>query len=79
MQSQAFFSTTFFAFGDDGWKSSDQLWLYWVITIVSTILVLVVWSLWLRGKIQPLFAPHAWKRLLERVSPEKSKENGAGV
>jgi hypothetical protein len=79
MQSQAFFSTTFFTFSNNGWESSNQLWLYWVVTILSTLLVLVVWSLWLRGKIQPLFAPHAWKRLMQRISPEKPKENGAAV
>jgi hypothetical protein len=46
-QLQAFFSTTFFTFGNDGWEASNRLWIYWVITVPTTIVVVIVWNIWL--------------------------------
>ncbi|KAK3941799.1 hypothetical protein QBC46DRAFT_381473 [Diplogelasinospora grovesii] len=44
----AIFSTTFFNFGQDGeWDVSGKLWVYWAVTIPLTILVVVVWRVWL--------------------------------
>jgi hypothetical protein len=45
-RSQALFSTTFFTF-DNGWGASNRLWIYWVITIPATILVLIFWNIWM--------------------------------
>ncbi|KAH0536329.1 hypothetical protein FGG08_006783 [Glutinoglossum americanum] len=57
----AFFSTTFFTFGDNSPKASKQLWVYWAITIPSTLLVIVIWRLWLRGSLNL-----AWKMFFVR-------------
>jgi hypothetical protein len=46
-QLQALFSTTFFTFGDNGWKASNRFWIYWVIAVPVTIVVVFVWSVWL--------------------------------
>lgn len=45
-QLQALFSTTIFAYGDNGWEASHRFWIYWAITIPVTIVVLIVYSLW---------------------------------
>lgn len=55
-QSQALFSTTFFTFGDSGWKASPKLWVYWAIAAPVTILVVIVYVLWV-----------SYSRLLEFV------------
>jgi hypothetical protein len=46
-QLQAFFSTTFFTFGEEGWQTSNRLWIYWVITVPATVIVVIIWNLWL--------------------------------
>ena len=46
-QLQSFFSTTFFTFGGNGWEVSNRLWIYWVITVPTTIAVVAVWNIWL--------------------------------
>jgi hypothetical protein len=46
-QLQALFSTTFFTFGENGWKASHRFWIYWVITVPVTIVVVAVWNIWL--------------------------------
>lgn len=63
----ALFSTTFFTFGDDGWQASEKVWIYCVITIPLTVLVLVFWRLWLAGSIS-----HMWKKFLEKLKNEKT-------
>jgi hypothetical protein len=75
MQSQAFFSTTFFSFGDDGWKASKQIWVYWVITIPSTLLVLVIWGLWIQYPDQTLLTFDSWKKWFKRRGTAKPKED----
>jgi hypothetical protein len=41
---QSLFSTSFFSFGgDDGWKASGSFWLYWAVSIPSTLLVVVLY------------------------------------
>lgn len=76
MQSQAFFSTTFFTFGDDGWKASNRVWIYWAVTIPSTILVLIIWGLWLYGPVLAYFISHSWKKLPKRTPRVEPKEKG---
>ncbi len=71
MQSQAFFSMTFFTFSDNGWKISKEIWVYMVITIPSTLLVLVIWSFWLRAQ--------RLKEFFERRSPVQPQENSSPV
>ncbi|GAM35690.1 hypothetical protein TCE0_017f04210 [Talaromyces pinophilus] len=46
----SFFSTTFFSFGEDGLQVSKQMWLYWAITIPSTLIIMIVWRLCLHTK-----------------------------
>ncbi|KAK4193249.1 hypothetical protein QBC35DRAFT_100273 [Podospora australis] len=44
----ALFSTTFFAYGEDGgWEVSDKMWIYWATTIPSTIGIVIIWRLWI--------------------------------
>jgi hypothetical protein len=73
MSSQALFSTTFFTFDDNGWKVSKGLWLYWIITIPSTILVLALWRIRLYGLPDFLFLLQ-WKEVCERTRPVKQLE-----
>jgi hypothetical protein len=79
MQLQALFSTTFFTSGDDGLKVSRHFWVYWVVTIPSTLLIIVIWRLWLQGRVQPLFESHPWEKLSERIYRAKLKEDGLVV
>ncbi|KAI5464687.1 hypothetical protein BGZ63DRAFT_378374 [Mariannaea sp. PMI_226] len=49
----AFFSTTFFNFGDDGkWKVSKSIWIYVVVTIPVTVVSVRLWQLWLSGSLR---------------------------
>lgn len=75
MQPQAFFSTTFFSFGENGgdWKFSKRLWIYWLFAIPATALVAVTWLLWLRGIVQKFWARFVEK--IRRAKPEKPKED----
>ncbi|KAK4196951.1 hypothetical protein QBC40DRAFT_286388 [Triangularia verruculosa] len=42
------FSTTFFNYGDDGeWQVSGKMWIYWVTTLPATILIVILWRVWL--------------------------------
>lgn len=71
----AFFSTTFFQFNDNGWKASDKIWVYWVVTIPSTLLVLLIWRRWSRvSSLNPFTSESRNKR-----HSEKSKEVSAVV
>jgi hypothetical protein len=79
MQSQALFSTTFFTFGDDDWRASKQLWVYWVITIPSTILIMIIWRLWLYGPLQAGSTSHSWEKFFGRTRPTKPEGNGQAV
>lgn len=60
-QLQAFFSTTFFSFGEKGWKASDRLWIYWVITVPATVVVVIAWNLWLaHSRVQNFLKTGSW-------------------
>ncbi|OCL13491.1 hypothetical protein AOQ84DRAFT_283021, partial [Glonium stellatum] len=66
----AFFSTTFFQFNEDGWKASEKIWVYWVVTIPSTLLVLLIWRRWSRvSNLNPFTSESRSKR-----HSNKSKE-----
>lgn len=52
---QSLFSTTFFTFGDNGWKSSGKFWLYWAVTIPSTVLVVIAYSVFSNDRIRKRF------------------------
>ncbi|KAK3335949.1 hypothetical protein B0T19DRAFT_408056 [Cercophora scortea] len=43
----ALFSTTFFNFDNDEWKVSNKLWVYWVIIVPATIIIVILWRVWL--------------------------------
>ncbi|KAK4132809.1 hypothetical protein BT67DRAFT_450775 [Trichocladium antarcticum] len=44
----AIFSTTFFNYADDGsWQISDKLWIYWATTVPGTIVIVILWRIWL--------------------------------
>lgn len=45
---QALFSTTFFAYSEDGgWEVSDKMWIYWATTIPATIVIVIIWRIWI--------------------------------
>ncbi|VBB72038.1 Putative protein of unknown function [Podospora comata] len=55
------FSTTFFNYGDDGeWQVSGKMWIYWVTTLPATILIVILWRVWL-GNSDAIVA--GWKRV----------------
>ncbi|KAK0711790.1 hypothetical protein B0H67DRAFT_602492 [Lasiosphaeris hirsuta] len=43
----AVFSTTFFNYGETRWEVSGQLWIYWATVVPVTILVILLWYVWL--------------------------------
>ncbi|KAF7553715.1 hypothetical protein G7Z17_g3464 [Cylindrodendrum hubeiense] len=49
---QALFSTAFFNFGDDGWEISTGFWIYWVVTIPITAIVIVAFRTWIAPTAQ---------------------------
>jgi len=60
-QLQAFFSTTFFNFGENEWMASDRLWIYWAITVPATIVVVIAWYLWLvHSRVQNFLKTRSW-------------------
>src|SRR5271156_1942463 len=60
-QLQALFSTTFFTFSENGWQTSHRFWIYWVITVPVTIVVLVLWNIWLaHGQIRKILRTRSW-------------------
>jgi hypothetical protein len=60
-QLQAFFSTTFFTVGENGWKASNRLWIYWVITVPATIVVVIIWNIWLAySRLQKFLKTGSW-------------------
>ncbi|KAH6894240.1 hypothetical protein B0T10DRAFT_479901 [Thelonectria olida] len=49
----AFFSTTFFNFGDDKvWRVTGKIWIYVVVTVPVTVLSLYIWRLWVGGGLR---------------------------
>lgn len=60
-QLQAFFSTTFFNFGENGWIASNRLWIYWVITVPATVVVVIAWYLWLaHSRVRNFLKTGSW-------------------
>lgn len=45
----AIFSTTFFDFSEGEWKMADEIWIYWLTTMILTALTVLVWYIWLNG------------------------------
>ncbi|KAK3395471.1 hypothetical protein B0T20DRAFT_35684 [Sordaria brevicollis] len=81
----ALFSTTFFTYGDNGnWEVSDDLWIYWVTTIPTTIAVVVFWRVWLDYgdviyKWSKGLVLEMWNGLTGPVMPRRMTRNmGAG-
>ncbi|KAL2021634.1 hypothetical protein VTK56DRAFT_6987 [Thermocarpiscus australiensis] len=78
----ALFSTTFFTYGDGGWEVSGKLWIYWAITVPATIVIVIVWRIWLAnsdvimGFLQACLklVKNLWKRL---QAPRQSKAEQA--
>ena len=82
---QALFSTTFFTFSDAGtWEVSDKLWVYWATTVPATIVIVVLWRIWLANSDELLHlyaktlvgAKNAWKR--GKAGAGKKKSAGSG-
>lgn len=72
---QALFSTTFFTYGDEGWKTSKKLWVYWAVTIPSTFLVLSVYLCFANQRVRDFFA---WLlSVLERKRTERQDSEAA--
>jgi hypothetical protein len=60
-QLQSFFSTTFFTFGEEGWIVSNRLWVYWVITVPATIVVVIIWNVWLAySRLRKFLSTRPW-------------------
>ena len=60
-QLQALFSTAFFTFGENGWKASHWFWIYWVITVPVTIVVVIVWNIWLAySRLRKILRAWSW-------------------
>ncbi|KAK0668340.1 hypothetical protein QBC41DRAFT_322163 [Cercophora samala] len=85
------FSTTFFSYGDDGeWQVSGKMWIYWVTTLPATILIVILWRVWL-GNSDAIITgwkqakkwaleEQGWKRLWRKHGKENQqmiKEEGA--
>ncbi|KAK5998023.1 hypothetical protein PT974_00393 [Cladobotryum mycophilum] len=59
------FSTTFFAFQDNEWQFSNKFWIYWVIVIPLTLVVVLFWKWWIVG------GEHVrWKWLTKKQAQE---------
>ncbi|KAK3694517.1 hypothetical protein B0T22DRAFT_452698 [Podospora appendiculata] len=43
----ALFSTTFFSFDNNEWKVSSKLWVYWATIVPATIIIVILWRVWL--------------------------------
>jgi hypothetical protein len=50
------FSTTFFSFAADGWHLSRMFWLYWVVTVPLTMVVVFCWWKFLGGSFENIRA-----------------------
>jgi Mg2+ and Co2+ transporter CorA len=84
----ALFSTTFFNMNDDDgtWQASDKLWVYWVTTVPATIVIVVLWRVWLANsdaitrfmKQQVKSFRAQWKRLMTRRVRSQSAPEKAG-
>jgi hypothetical protein len=53
---KALFSTTFFRFSDQGWETSDMVWLYWAVAAPATILVLILYGSFMNARVQDFTA-----------------------
>ncbi|QKX59133.1 uncharacterized protein TRUGW13939_06264 [Talaromyces rugulosus] len=58
----AIFSTTFFEYGEEKLQASKQLWIYWVVTIPSTLLIVIIWRS-LLNKNPPVTWRTLWSHL----------------
>lgn len=64
----SFFSTSFFQLSENGWKASEKIWVYWVVTIPSTLLVLLIWRRWSRvSGLNPFTSESRNKRRSEKL------------
>ncbi|KAK4156191.1 hypothetical protein C8A00DRAFT_31001 [Chaetomidium leptoderma] len=78
----ALFSTTFFNYGDDGsWQVSGKLWIYWITTVPATIIIVVLWRIWLANS-DPItrflkgclaWASKQWKKRKASVQHDSKK------
>jgi hypothetical protein len=59
---KAIFSTTFFQFGEEKLQASKQIWIYWVVTIPSTLLIVIIWRS-LLNKNPPVTWRTLWSHL----------------
>jgi hypothetical protein len=72
-QLQAFFSTTFFTFGVNGWEASNRLWIYWVITVPTTIVVVIVWNIWLKySRLRNFLRTWSWDAIVTEPTDSAS-------
>lgn len=44
------FSMTFFNFQNSGPVVSNQFWIYWAVTIPTTVLIVAVWYFWEKNR-----------------------------
>jgi len=75
----AFFSTNFFDYSDNDWKISKKLWVYWIITIPATALIILVWRVWLSLPVQSFLEAFSWKAFFKRKGKKRAKVNDSTV
>ena len=64
-KSEAYFSTNFFTYGD-GWGGTSKMWVYWVVTIPSTVAIILIFQAWVRTSNPGSAMAGSWRRLLRR-------------
>ncbi|KAH8696053.1 hypothetical protein BGW36DRAFT_380134 [Talaromyces proteolyticus] len=65
----AIFNTTFFQFGEDQLQASKQLWIYWVVTIPSTLIIVVFWRSLLNRN-----PPVTWKSIWNMIKFDEARQ-----
>ncbi|KAK4177754.1 hypothetical protein QBC36DRAFT_326389 [Triangularia setosa] len=79
------FSTTFFNYGDDGeWQVSGKMWIYWVTTLPATLLIVILWRVWLgnsdaivawcKGVKKWALEDQGWKGLWRRRNGKENEQ-----
>lgn len=69
----------FFTFGNEGWQTSIEFWLYWAITIPSTLLVLLMYLCFANQRVQNFLASMAFSFYRKRAKFGDSESVQASI
>ena len=78
MKSKAYFSTTFFTFGD-GWGGTGKMWVYWVVTIPATIAIILLFQAWVRFSNPASTIASPWRTLFRMGRTELLRKDARVV